>query len=200
MADGFFRIKWCVNSRLPEFGRGIISPAEMTEKRQANCFGRLAVIGSQLIAEGAKSTDLGWLFSLNHGIEFAPGRHWFGHAFLTISEPTPRLVDSMDRAFCRGLSSTSWSPHTEPILPVVDYIVAKEICSGAPAFGEDALGRQNRSIGYARAWALRAFFSSHGFNDGLVFYQSAHPKLSEQPPIRAEEYAAFYSTLADVKN
>jgi hypothetical protein len=201
--DSLLTIMAITNEALPIHGVGVISPEAMGRTGSASCFGRLAVIGSQLIAAGGDvdRDNLSWLIGLNHGLrhskKHSAAKYWYGHAFLAINGPEPALVDCMKQAFTRELDTTTWSPalSNKQILPIVDRIVAEEVTE--PDRPLDTGVVPNRAIRYARVWALRAFFSHHTFDAGMAFYQDEHPLLRKQDPLIAQDYANFYSELVE---
>jgi hypothetical protein len=197
VAHNLFEIMTTVNEALPEHGKGVISPQEMAATGTANCFGRLAVIGSELVAEGFASEDVSLLISMNHGQKSNNGKYWFGHAFLAISGPKPQLVDSMSQAYTRRLATTTWIPNGTQTLPIIDKTVLKEV--QRPDLPLRAGKKPERSIELARNWALRAFFSHHSFDEGISYYQETHPRLRKLEHQKARDYSSFYASFIDYK-
>lgn len=214
MSETLLKIMREVESLSLEHGRGMIHPDEIIETRRASCFGVLAFVGSQLIAEGVPETDLGWLISLNHGLRLGQEnpdgteKHYLGHAMLTClaNTQTPRttgkrqiitaplLVDSMGHgAFTRRLQSMTWASAREQRLPIIDHVVLSEIERDAYAEAEST--QLPKTAETARVYALRAFFAHYGFEEGMAYYQREHPLLAQSTPVTPADYAAAFATI-----
>ncbi|MFZ2544585.1 MAG: hypothetical protein WAW80_01275 [Candidatus Saccharimonadales bacterium] len=195
------RIMKTVNETLPSHGRGIISPEQMRQKKAASCFGRHAIIGSQLINEGFNPDQLAWLISLNHGMrqtqKYTKAKYNLGHAFLAVNGDAPTLVDTIHGAFLQDSSRTSWLPENghNQTLPIIDRVVANEVVEPNKKYKFGNVTNRASQPNAARTWALRAFFSYHTFDQGLEFYQSEHPDFRKKKHITVGDYADFYHEL-----
>lgn len=184
-----------VNTHLPEHARGVIEPNEMLHRRASNCFGRLSLIGAGLIERGTPESQLTFLISHTHGVEFGDGRHWFGHAELAIGEPDLTLVDAMKQATHRDLvADTSWADGHEPHDIVTDYKRAAR--PAAKPVDWDALRGIEELVGPPHIHALQHLFSVHPFADAIKFYQESHPIYSDKPHVTIDDYTHKYRQLA----
>ena len=190
-----FELSMEVDAALPKHGRGVISPEDMAATGTASCFGRLAVVGSQLVEEGLPSTYLRWLISLSHGMEFSEGKPWLGHAMLVVEYPQPLLIDSSHYMWSRSLSTTSWLATDERDLPVLDHEALKYTHGGM--FAKSLEGPTRMPHDQLHQQSSHFIFTQHEFNRGIAFYQAEHPRLNASPALRAGDYANFYANLGE---
>jgi hypothetical protein len=188
-----FELSMEVDAELPKHGRGVISPEDMAATRAASCFGRLAVVGSQLVEEGLPSSHLRWLISLSHGMEFTAGKPWLGHAMLVVEHPQPLLIDSSHYMWSRPLSTTSWLASDERDLPVVDHEAIKYTHGGM--FAKSLDDSTKISHDQLSLQSPHFVFTQHEFNEGIAFYQAVHPRLNTRTALRPVDFANFYANL-----
>jgi hypothetical protein len=184
-----------INHHLPRHARGVIEPSEMLRVGASNCFGRLALIGSGLIETGTPESQLSFLISHTHAVEFGEGRHWFGHAELAIAEPDMTLIDAMTQATHRDLfTDTSWSDgHTSQDI-VIDYTRQARPVVGPIDW--DALRDIEEFTGPPHIYRFQHLFSVHSFAEGIDFYQEHHPFYDDKLPVRIDDYKNKYRHLA----
>lgn len=183
-----------VNQALPNYGQGIMRPSEMTLTRRANCFGRLATIGSALLENGLSDRSLSLLISRSHSREFKPGRYWIGHVALVVDIEDGAVVDDFGAAFKRSLKAVTWpgARTNDGQVGVVDLVKVAKMTSGDWGSNPSLAAL----YGTREVYDMQPLFTAHPFAEGIDRYQLEHPDLRESPRIQVADYASFYGSIS----
>ncbi len=192
------RVVLSVNDAFPDYGGPVISPLDMAQTGRANCFGRLATIGSGLISEGLPEDNIQWFINLGHGhfYDRRRGREWFGHVELVVDDQKQFVIDALFYAFFADINTIDWRPD-DAMRPLFAIDEPKRLSGVTGDFMEIDGLRIVQEL--PEILAMGHYFAIHSFNEGIETYQDMHSWYRRQKLVwTAQDYTDLYHSLPAV--